>query len=301
MKKFLITRRQSELPLKYDRANFFLEVSTTISVFLFSLVLAAYFLINSMILSWNNSIANGLTVQIMPAENALTADEEVLYVNKVVHFFEAQDNVSKVILINDEQMNRLMSPWIGNHVDISSLPLPKLLDVRLKKNAKFDYDQTAQNLKDIAPYASIDSHGMWLQKLVHFASTLRILSLFILLLVLSVTAFAIFYAVETSLKVHKNIIEILHIMGATDSYIAKQYASRSFFVGLFSGIIGLVAGLIVIMTISHIATSLQTGLLESVNFGGYSWFCIISLPLWTAILSMCTAYVSVKQSLGKII
>ena len=83
----------SELPLKKDRANLFLEIIMAITVFLFSVALAGYLLINSVVESWNSSISGSLTVQIMPATEELSEQDADLRVNKVITFFGSLFNL----------------------------------------------------------------------------------------------------------------------------------------------------------------------------------------------------------------
>ncbi|MBR2299916.1 MAG: hypothetical protein IJ870_05025 [Alphaproteobacteria bacterium] len=299
MKAKIQIARHAELPLNEDKANFFLQISTAISVFLFSIALAAYFMTSSMISSWNKNIVDGLTVQIMPPAETLSEEEELLRTNKVISFFEGLDGVLKVRKVSNEQIQHLMAPWLGKNADIESLPMPKLLDVRLKDGKTFDFEKASDSLKEFAPYASIDNHGLWLKKLIKSAGSLKILSLFVLALVLGATVFSLFYAVETSLKVHQNIVEILHVMGATDSYIAKQYAIRALKVGFVSSLIGIGLGFLALFVISHLSSGLETGLIGAASLNRFHWIFLFSLPIWCALLSMGMSFFGVKQVLRK--
>jgi len=301
MKSQISLLQHSELPLKEDRANFFLEISTAISVFLFTITLAAYFMMSSMIASWNKSIINGLTIQIQPSSELMNQEDEQMAVNKVILFVQGMEGVQKVKQISNEQITKLMSPWLGDNANIEALPIPKLLDVRLKNGQTFDYKKAATSLKEIAPYASIDNHGLWLKKLVKSTSSLKLLSLFVLFLVLSASVFSIFYAVETSLKVHQNIIEILHIMGATDGYVAKQYAVRSCKISFISSIGGTILGLLSILVIAKLSSGLETGLIGAASLSTSHWCCLLTLPLWAALVSTIMSFLCVKQSLRKIV
>ncbi len=290
-------RRRTELPLKEDKANFFLEISTAISVFLFSMALVAYFMTSAVISSWRESIIDGLTVQILPPSEQILPDEETLRIGKVIHFFEGLSGVEKVAVVKEKQIKKLMTPWLGANADLEALPLPKLLNVRLSDGKTFDFEKAGDDLKEIAPYASIDNHGIWLKKLIKSATSLKSLSLFVLILVLSVAVFSILYAVGTSLKVHQNIIEILHIMGATDNYVAKQYALRGFFVGFFSSLAGTLMAFLALRIVSHLSSGLETGLIGAVSLGFEHWTVLALIPLFSAVLSMVTSFFCVKHTL----
>jgi cell division transport system permease protein len=193
-----------------------------------------------------------------------------------------------------------MAPWLGTDININDLPIPKLIEVRAKKGHNTDFDKISQELSEIAPYTTTNSHQLWLKKLINFAQSVKILALSVLLTVLTISSFSIFYATKTSLGIHQNIIEILHIMGATDDYIAKQYARRSFFIGLFSGIIGTLLGAAGLWFVSSFATYLKGGIFDKAALDLSAILCISSTPMITAIISMCTAYITVRKTLGKI-
>lgn len=301
MKNKISTKSHAELPFKKDGANLFLEIMSTISVFLFTITLAGFFMINSLVSNWDKGIVNGFTVQVMPNEKVSDADELNLRVNKVVNFFENSQGVEKVKIITDIHVAKLMAPWLGSNIDITSLPMPKLVDVRVSKDFKTDFDVIAKELYKIAPYTSVNAHQVWLNKLIAFAQSVKLLALCILLLVLSISAFSIFYATKTSLGIHRNIIEILHIMGATDDYIAKQYARRGFFIGLLSGVVGVVLSSISLWSIAEVASGLKGGIFDKASLDFISILYICSIPMWTAFISMSTAYYTVKKTLGKIL
>lgn len=301
MKNKIVLNRHSELPLNDDSANLFLEIMTAIAVFLFAVTLAGYLTVNSIVSDWNRGISGSFTVQIMPSEQMIEQDEAGLRVNKVIKYFENLEVVDKVILMNDKQMQRLMRPWLGSEIDMAALPLPQLLDVRLRPGQDLDYENAAAELAELAPYTSIDNHRVWLDRLIKFASSLQMLALSVLAMVLAVCAFSIFYATRTSLGIHAQIIEILHVMGAKDDYIARQYAQRSFWIGLFSGFAGALLAIAALYVIKNMAAELDSGLIGKAVLGVEDWLAIISLPLWAAVLSMLTAYYTVRRTLGKIV
>lgn len=300
MKNRIKMKYNSELPLQKDKANLFLEVITGVMVFLFSVTLAGFLMVNSVTENWNRGISGSLTVQIMPSSETLNTEENLLRINKVISFFEGRAGVEKVLLVSDEQMQRLMGPWLGKGVDIQKLPVPKLLDVRLGNSKGFDFDAVAAELKSVAPYASMDNHQIWLHRLITFADSMQKFALLILGMVLLASVLSIYYATSTSLGIHKDIIEILHIMGATDDYVARQYAFRGFWIGLFSGIGGTLLALAAFLLLHRLAAGLNQGLIGDISLGGKGWLMIVSLPMWAALFSTVTAYFTVRRTLGKI-
>lgn len=297
----LIARKQ-ELPLKDDATGLFLKIMISIAVFLFAVTLAGVLAINSMLTNWNNSILGSLTVQIMPVNNIdqeKARDETLSHQEKILEFLKKLPSVESVVALSDDQLQMLLQPWLGDGVNIKELPTPRLIDVRLKKNSDIDFLVLAEKLAEVSPLASLDNHKLWLNKLIRFADGLKMLAMSILLLVVAITSGAIFYTTQTNLGLHRNIIEILHIMGAKDTYVAQQYARRDFWVGFLGGIIGLVFAVPTIFIIAGLAEQIEGGIISEARLSFSAWILILSLPLFSAFISMITAYYTVKRTLEK--
>lgn len=297
----LISRKQ-ELPLKDNTTSLFLKVMISIAVFLFAVTLAGVLSINSMLNAWNNSILGSLTVQIMPINNAnqdLALQQTLEQQNITVKFLKSLPEVEQVSVLSDKQLENLLKPWLGDGIDISNLPTPRLIDVKIKKDVSINYAKLAENLAKVSPFASLDNHKLWLDKLIKFADGLKILAMTILLLVIAITSGAIFYTTQSNLGLHHNIIEILHIMGAKDTYVAQQYAKRDAWLGFVGGCIGLFFAIPTIFLIARLAEQIEGGIISEAHLSPFSWVLILALPLFSSMASMLTAYYTVKRTLEK--
>ncbi len=299
----VISRRQ-ELPLKGENTSLFLQVMISIAVFIFAITLSGVLSINAMLSEWNQSILGSLTVQIMPVNdtNREKARAETLaYQEKAVEYLKTVEGVVKVTPLPDVQLQKLLQPWLGDGINLEALPMPRIIDVKLAPDANIDFQQISQELTQQAPYASIDSHKLWLNKLVQFADGLKILATSILILVTAITSGAIFYTTQMSLGLHHSIIEILHTMGAKDVYVAQQYARRMGLLGLIGGSIGLFFATPTIFFIASLAKQIEGGIISNAGLNFNDWLLILSLPLFSMGISMATAYYTVKRTLQKML
>jgi len=123
----------------------------------------------------------------------------------------------------------------------------------------------------------------------------------VLLLVIAITSGAIFYTTRMSLGLHRNIIEILHTMGAKDTYVAQQYGKRMAFLGFCGGILGLLFAIPAIFFIGSLATQIEGGIISEASLGFSDWGIIFSLPLFSMFIAMYTAYHTVKRTLKKML
>lgn len=294
--------RHRELPLSHDSSNLFLKIMISIAVFLFAVTLAGVLSINSMLVNWNSSILGSLTVQIIPingVDKQKAKDETIKQEQRAVALLEAMPEAKKVTPLNDDQLFRLLKPWLGDGVDVENLPMPRLIDVKLKPGAEINFKVLAEKLATVAPQASLDNHKLWLNKLINFASGLKMLALSVLVLVIGITSGAIFYSTQTSLGLHREIIEILHLLGAKDTYIAQQYASRTGLLGLWGGVIGIIFAIPAIFLIAHLAQQIEGGIINEARLSWRAWSMILALPLFSGLIAMQTAYYTVKRTLEK--
>ena len=304
MSKSQFISRKQELPLDSDSSNLFLRVIISITVFIFAITLSGVLSINSMLKNWNESILGSLTIQIMPInlpdkEKALA--ETLAHQDKVVEFLKSVSGIENVSTLDDKQLKKLIQPWLGDGVNLNNLPMPRIIDVKIKPQAEINFEELSINLAKISEQASLDNHKLWLSKLIKFADGIKILALTILVLVVLVTSGAIFYTTQTSLGLHKYTIEILHTMGAKDAYIAQQYAHRNAILGLIGGIIGILCAIPVTFLIASLARQIEGGIISEASLSFYDWGFIFSLPLFSALIAMVTAYYTVKQTLQKML
>ena len=81
--------------------------------------------------------------------------------------------------------------------------------------------------------------------------------------------------------------------------IAQQYAKRDAFIGFFGGVCGLVFAVPTIFMIAHLAAQIEGGIINEAKLDFFSWGLILSLPLFSALIAMLTAYYTVKRTLEK--
>ena len=302
MVKQEISSRKQEVPLQDDSSNVFLQVMVCIAVFLFGVSLAGVLSVNTMLNAWNESILGALTVQIMPvveSNKEAGLAETLQQQSKAVEVLSQWPGVESAKPLSDKDLRHLIQPWLGDGVEVSDLPIPRLIDVKIKKGMQINFAKLDEKLAEEAPLASIDNHKIWLDKLIKFADSLRLLALVILILVVVVTSGAIFYCTQTSLGLHRYVIEILHLMGAKDTYVAQQYARKTAFLGFVGGVYGLILAIPTIFIISNLAKQIEGGIITETSLSLMNWAGIFSLPCFSALIAMITAYYTVKHTLTK--
>lgn len=143
-----------------------------------------------------------------------------------------------------------LKPWgIWDH-----MPLPVLIDIEI--NSPPVFQNLFHAVKQHDPAAHIESTDTWGKS----RQAAQWLSIFLVGLIFSATIGTIAFTTQTSLIIHRKIIEVLHLMGARNSYIAKQFQLHTFHIGLISsGISLLLMGVTFLLLYAHDFSGFLTG------------------------------------------
>ena len=295
----MFRRRHSDLPLAGDATSRFLPWLVALMVFMASMAVAGAFVISGVIDRWDHDVSGTLTVQILPAggEQAEAATDE--RVRLAVDVMRKVPGVLMVKAFDKKRTLALLEPWLGGTDVVQDLPLPRLIDVTVDPNAHMDLAEVAERLSHAVPGASLDDHRIWLSRLINLSRTMQWLAVVVVLLIGAVTSATVVYGTRTGMAVHHGIIEVLHLIGAHDDYIARQFADRAFALGIAGGLMGLGMAMPALTAIGWAAKRLEGGFLPSLSLPILGYVTIALLPLMAAGLAMLTARLTVHGTLSR--
>ena len=92
--------------------------------------------------------------------------------------------------------------------------------------------------------ASLDTHAAWRQQLNVMAGTIVASGLLVLTLIVVATVLAIIFATRGTMASNREIVDVLHFIGASNSFIAGEFQGRFLTIGFRGGIVGGVAALL---------------------------------------------------------
>ena len=290
--------RRSDLPLDKDTLSQFLPWLIAFMVFLAVLAMAGMLVLDATAVRWDKGISGTLTVQIMPAETPVKDSERL---QKVLLLLGETPEVHRFETLGDAQLMTLLEPWLGAAAASGDLPLPRLVDVELKPDAKLDVEKLSQRMEARVPGVTIDDHSVWLERLVRLIRTVEGLATMVLAFIGFATVGTVVFTTRTGLAIHRNAIEVLHFIGAQDSYIASQFASRALTLGLKGGVIGLLLAAPTLWGIAVLARQMEAGLLPDLSLGPVHYSAVAALPLVIAFIAMVTARMTVMKTLSRML
>jgi cell division transport system permease protein len=211
-----------------------LAAVVAIMTFLASLTTGAAMLVVSTAGTWQSEVGREVTVQVRPAPGRdIEAD-----VTKAVALVRAADGVADVQPYSKAQSEQLVEPWLGSGLRLDDLPIPRLIVVKLVSGATPNFGAVRTAFAAQVPTATLDDHRGWVERMRTMAGTAVVAGLTVLGLVLAVTVLSVTFATRGAMAINRPIVEVLHYVGATDSFIAGQFQHHFLMLGFKGGAIG---------------------------------------------------------------
>jgi cell division transport system permease protein len=194
-------------------------------------------------------------------------------VQRAVDIARAAPGVTEVLPYSKEESSRLLEPWLGSGAILDSLPVPRLIVVRISPDRPPDFAALRAALAAEVPGASLDDHRSFSDRLRTMADTAIAIGLAIFGLVLAATVLSVSFATRGAVATNRSTVEVLHLIGAKDSYIAGEFQRHFLLLGLKGGAIGGGAAIALFILLSMLGRSVfgQTAGEEvAAMFGGMS-------------------------------
>ncbi len=289
--------RPTDLPLRGNAAARFLPWIIAVMVYLAALTLAGAMLVGSAVSTWSSGLSGTVTVQIPPAEDGETTTQTK--VATVVRLLRETPGIARIEVLNADQIGALLEPWLGPDVALADLPLPRLIDVTLAEGAEIDTAALGLRITALVPDAVVDDHRKWLAGLLRFARSIELLSAVVVALIGLATVMAVVFAVRAGLAIHHSIIEVMHLIGARDSFIAGQFQRQALWLGLAGGVLGVAGAAATLLLVGRVASRVEAICMLHVALSPTQLAVLAALPLAAAIVTMVTARIAVLRTLAR--
>jgi cell division transport system permease protein len=286
-------KRRVDIAFNRDGSGRFLPWLIALMVYLAALAASGALGLDRALASWDRGLSGTLTVELPPAPPDGKSDGGLAAAVKTIR---ATAGVTSVRPLGRPEVAKLLEPWLGPTLPPEELALPRLIDVRIDTSGSADLDKLRAALAKASPQAVVDDHRLWFERLAALIRSAQATALAAVLTVIFTT--------RTGLAVHHDVIELLHLMGARDTYIAAQFQYQALRLGLAGGAIGLGLALATLLALGHASDAAsmfgeRTLPLPSLSLALMDWAVLPLLPAAAAILAMVTARVTVLGALSR--
>ena len=238
---------------------------------------------------WGSELARNSTIRISAPVSQIAAQTEA-----ALRILQTTSGVASARALDDSEQQALLEPWFGPDLPIDTLPIPQLIEV-FEDEDGFNADGLRLRLAAEVPGAVLDDHTRWREPLVAAANRLRSLAIVSIVLIAGATAAMVTLAANSALAANTQVIRVLRLVGAQDSYIARAFVRRFTLRALFGALTGVIIGALAILALP--SPQEEGGFLTGLGFQGAQWLWLLLIPPLAAIV----AFVATRTAAYKIL
>lgn len=227
----------SELVPSDDGAGFALAAVIAVLAFLAALAAGVADVAATSSAAWRSSLSSEATVQVRPAPGRELERD----LARAAELSRETAGVADARAMPQTEAAALLEPWLGEGVDLSALPVPGLVVLRLAGGGPPDLGSLKARLAAEIPGAVIDDHGPWLRRLATVANGVVGVSIGFVALVFAAAGAAVAFATRGAMAGNRAVIDVLHVVGAADGFIAREFATRFVRLGFAGAAVGATA------------------------------------------------------------
>ena len=244
----LAVRKPSQLIPENTVAGNALTIVVAIMCFLACLTLGAVTLVREASRDWQGDILREVTIQVRPVEGRDTDAEA----DKAASVVRLSPGIASAEPVSRAESEALLEPWLGTGLDLSDLPVPRLIVVRIADPAQVDLADLARRLQAEVPGASLDDHRAWTSRIETMADATVLVGVAILALVFLATVLSVVFATRGAMAGNRDVVAVLHFVGAEDGYIAREFQRHFLLLGLRGGLIGAAAAALIFLVLGFV-------------------------------------------------
>jgi cell division transport system permease protein len=246
-----------------------------------------------------HALATTLTLQV-PADASSARLDTVLALLRQTH------GIVSVHLLEPAETARLLEPWLGPSVSLDELPVPRLIDLRIDPDGDTDIAALRAQLASVVPETRLEDHRDWSPGAHAAARRIEGILAAGIIVALLLMALSAVFAVSTVLTGDRPAVELLHVLGAADTDIAREFAIRSLRLGLMGSLIGAALLLFTILVLSGAGAIVQlpaaSGAAAGVAASGIAdwraWAVLAGVASAAGLIAMASAWVAVMRRLA---
>lgn len=283
----------ADIPFARDDARGILPMMVACLVGFVCLLLSVSVSLSSQASKANAAASNGFQV-VVPLSQI--QNEQAL--ERIIKTVETEPGVQKVALLDHAKMQNLLKPWLGENLLLNTLGVPLLLEVSTKDGAAVNTHALQVKLKEIDQEIAVQAQGPWQRDINRAARTVHVFLLGLAALLIGCVVGMVSLLSRTALKLHFKTVSLLHLFGATDDYIAKQFERNSARLAFRGAMVGVGLAIMAFIVLTNALSGNNNPLLPNLQIGTLHIVLWLFLPIFVSIMAMLAARFSVQRMLG---
>lgn len=307
MAKLFFAKYDYDIAFDEEVGTNLISWNTGLMVFFVTLTLAVNLMLSSISKTWIEELSGALTIEIKPPivavdtekTNETSQQEFSAKIKDIMSMLRRNVNVKEARLLADSEVRDLIKPWIGDNIALEAMPLPTLIDVRINDDANIT--QLKLDLTKIEPSATVDRHSDTIQDIEKIINTTGAFVSLLTTLIVFLAIVSISGIIRSKLMIHKDEVETLHLIGASNEYIARQFRHHTLHKTLKGAIIGMALTVVTLIIIGSTTQTLNSHVVSYMQVMPWHWLLLVASPvIMGAAIAHITAQAAALKELSRL-
>ena len=184
---------------------------------------------------WRGELRSSATVQVRPKVGETSAEAAA----RAAEALAGVTGVSEARALDRAAAVKLLEPWLGKAGVPEDLPIPELVTVDLDPASPATMDALNGALSRAGIDGAVDDHSRWVKDIERTALMVRLAAIGGAAALALAAAAAIGFATRAGLMARRDVVDVLHLSGAEDRFIAGLFLRRFSRLAAVAGLEGL--------------------------------------------------------------
>lgn len=285
----------SDIPFVRDDAHRLLPLMIACLIGFAALLLAVAVSIHHTIDSQSQGVIGALQVEVPRSR----ADDRNL-MNGLMQELRTTPGVTDVTIISASAMEGMLKPWLGDNFSLADLSLPVMIDVKTTVrdgHTAVDVEALKRAVSKIDTGIRIEDRGPWTQQVTQATNVLQAIVMVVATLLVACVIGMVVLVAKTNLRLHFKTVSLLHMFGATDDYILRQFQWNSAWLAARGAIAGVLLAGLVFAAVVVASLRWQSPVMPHVSMDILHAVMFVALPVLTAVIAFIVTRMTVRSML----
>ena len=245
---------------------------------------------------WTDRVTGQITIRVRGDDDATA---------RALAIVKAAPGIVSARALERAESEELLRPWLGSAVP-ADLPLPHLIAAEASPSAAKaggTGERLSGALKAASIDAAVDDHIVWSKDVKRATDSAGLVALVAVGLLGATGLAVIAFATHATLLARRDMVELLHLTGAKDTFISSLFEQRFLMLGVQAGALGALlafgAAAFILFVVKQ--SDQQIWLLPQLSLSLADGLILGVSPLVAGIAAMLAAKVTVMRSLSDMV